>query len=170
MTDLAARPPWKDVSMERMAGIRMRIETVVNRAIAEGRAASRRDFAERAGLGHGHVNAILNKKSKGTPALKTLDGIAKYGGVSLEYILFGREEPSTQPISTEVNNHRSPAFAPAARAVLELHSFSAEAVEVVRTMLTANFNESHPWTPAEWFEVLVEEYKTRSRAIRRRSA
>ncbi|MBX3205136.1 MAG: helix-turn-helix transcriptional regulator [Labilithrix sp.] len=140
----------------------------MDRAIADGRASSARDFSIRAGLAKGHVQAILNGELD--PSLNTLDKVAAFGRVSLEHLVFGLEELPPRPLATEANDHQSPAFGPAARAFLELHSYSEDASDVVRVILAASFNEAHPWTPREWLEVLSEEHTTRSRAIRKRSA
>lgn len=151
--------------MDLRAGIRARVAQVVDRAIAAERASSPTDFAQQAGLGRGHVHDIINGKME--PSLKTLEKVASFGQVSLEYLIFGLEELPPRHIASEVDAHPSAAFGPAARAYLELRRYSADAEAVVRTMLRLPFNAAHEWMADEWLEELLAEDKRRARGLQR---
>lgn len=148
-----------------MSGIRARIRELVESSTEH---SSRRAFSLAAGLAKGHVNDIIEGRME--PSLTTLEKIAACAQVPLEHVLFGTEAPVSRPIAREVDEHPSAAFGPGARAFLELHSFSAEAVAVVRALMAVSFNPAHRWSAEEWFDELRAEHTRRARGLKQRSA
>lgn len=141
--------------MGSMDGIRARVGEVVERS-----GLSDREFARRAGLAsETHIGLILSGKTKDVQ-VGTLELIAAFAGVSVEFLLNGR--PDRAPMA-ELDEHADPAFRTAAWAFLELREFGDEAKSVVADYAKARTGRQ--LTIDEWFDELLTEHRRRGRGL-----
>lgn len=141
--------------MDSMDGIRSRIDEVVKRS-----GLSDREFGRRAGLAsETHIGLIVSGKTKDVQ-VRTLELIAAFAGVSVEYLRTGRADRAPMP---ELDEHGDPAFRTAGMAFLELREFSADAKSVVVDYAKATTGRQ--LTIDEWFEELLTEHRRRGRGL-----
>lgn len=148
--------------MLRDDAIRGRLKEITARMGGDPRGGGR-ELARRSRVAPNLVSAYVRGAIKST-TIETLEKIAKGAGVSFDFLVTGRRDPTSES-SLDLTTHRHPEFPAAARAFLDLYPRDDEPIAVVRAFLSASFDANEPWSVDDWFDALRAEYRRRKRHL-----